>query len=133
MPQGTTLLYSYIDESKIKAGYRTAVHLFVLAVSAVHLNHAGLVTIGIGKRGRSTDGLRPIGRKSLDVLRVEAMAEGMANDLVCHHSLVPGLGKSPQPVHPTGSFENRLHKPFEDLRSCPSKSHGMTDISGRGE
>ena len=36
-----------INQSHVEAGDRAAVHFVVLPVSAVHPNHAGLVTIGV--------------------------------------------------------------------------------------
>jgi hypothetical protein len=38
--------------------------------------------------------MTPIGRKPLCVLRMESVAEGMCDDIVCHDLLVPCTGES---------------------------------------
>src|SRR5262249_12624940 len=93
-------------------GNRAAIHFIVLPVPAVHPDHGGLVTIGIGICGRTTQCLGPIGGESLDVLWMEAMAERMGHDLVGHHPLMPGLSKTAQAFAATYSLEDSLHAPM---------------------
>ena len=52
----------------------------------MHLDDGGLVTIGIGIRGRAAECLGPVSGESLDMLGVEAVAERMGDHvpLDCH-------------------------------------------------
>jgi len=81
----------------------------VLSVAAVHLDNGGLVTIGIGIRAGATECLGPVSAESLDMLGVEAVAEGMADHVVGHHPTMPGFGKTAQAVVATRRLENSLH------------------------
>jgi hypothetical protein len=40
---------------------------------------------------------------------MEAMAEGMRDDFVVHHSMMPRFGETAQAVHSTGGLEDSLH------------------------
>ena len=60
----------------------------------MHLDHGGLVTIGVGIHAGATECLGPVSGESLDVLGVEAVAEGMADHIVGHHPTMPGVGKA---------------------------------------
>ena len=51
----------------------------MLSVPGVHLDDGGLVTIGIGVRGRAVECLSPVSGESLDMLGVEAVAERMGD------------------------------------------------------
>jgi hypothetical protein len=110
----------------IEAGDCTAIHFVVLAIAAVHLYYAGLITIGVGVRAGATECLGPIGSESLDMLRMEAVAERMADNLFGHHPSMPGLGKTAQPVHSTSRFEDRLHASMMTTVPCPCKTHPIT-------
>jgi hypothetical protein len=83
---------SDVGQSLVEAGNRSAIHFIVLPVPAVHLDDGGLVTIGIGIRGRATECLGPVSGESLDMLGVEAVAECMG-DYVGHHPTMPGVSK----------------------------------------
>src|SRR5437868_764669 len=75
----------------------------------MHLDYGGLVTIGIGIRGRATDCLRPVSGESRDMLGVEAVAERMGDNLVGHHPTMPSVGKTAQAVVITRCLEDGLH------------------------
>ena len=60
LSERTVLGYSDINQSLVGASDRAAIHFVVLPISAVHPNDAGLVTIGVGIRARSPEGLSPI-------------------------------------------------------------------------
>src|SRR6202162_4729315 len=77
----------------VEARSRAAIHFVVLSVAAVHLDHGGLVTIKVGIRAGATECLGPVSGESLDMLGVEAVAEGMADYVVGHHPTMPGVGK----------------------------------------
>jgi hypothetical protein len=81
----------------------------MLSVPAVHLDGGGFVTIGIGIRGRAAECLSPVGGESLDMLGVEAVAEGMGDHVVGHHPTVPGVGKTAQAVDAPRCLEDSLH------------------------
>jgi hypothetical protein len=85
---------SGVDKSLVEARNRTAIHFVMLPVAAVHLHDCGLVTIGIGVCGGATECLGPVGSQALDMLRVETVAEGMADHLVGHDPMMPSLGKT---------------------------------------
>src|SRR5581483_9026232 len=69
----------------------------------------GFVTIEIGIRSGTAEGFGPISGESLDVLRVEAMAERMCDDVIGHHPFVPGFSQTAQPFVTSGSCEDTLH------------------------
>jgi hypothetical protein len=83
-----------VNESLVEARNRTAIHFAVLPVAAVHLDDSGFVTIGIGVCGGASEGLRPVCSEALDMLRVEAVAEGMADHVVGHYPIMPSLGEA---------------------------------------
>jgi hypothetical protein len=85
---------SGVNKSLVEARNRTAIHFVVRPVAAVHLDDSGFVTQGIGICGWATECLRPVGSEALDVLRVEAVAEGMADHVVGHYPMMPSLGKT---------------------------------------
>src|SRR5271170_3824182 len=93
----------------IEAGNRAAIHFVVFSVAAVHLDYGGFVTIGVGIHAGATECLRPVSGESLDMLGVEAVAEGMADQVVGHHPTMPGFGKAAQAVVSTRRFEDSLH------------------------
>ena len=121
---------SDIGQSKIEAGYRTAIHFVVLPITAVHLDDGSFVTIGIGIHRRATECLGPIGSESLGMLRVEAMAERMGHDIVGHDTLMPCVSKAAQAVVATGCIKNSLHVPMMTTLSCLCKT--VTPADSRG-
>src|SRR5258708_15495709 len=87
---------SDIGQSLVEAGNRAAIHFIVLPVPTVNLDDGGLVTIGIGIRGRAAERLGPVSSESLGMLGVEAVAERMGDHLVGHHPAMPGVGQTAQ-------------------------------------
>jgi hypothetical protein len=81
----------------------------VVPLAAVHLDDGGLVTIGIGIRGRTSECLGPVSSESLDVLGVETVAERMADHVVGYHPTMPGVGTTSQAVVATRCLEDSLH------------------------
>src|SRR5262249_29830092 len=103
----------------VEADNCTVIHFIVLSVSAVHLDYGGFVTIGIGIRCRATECLSPISGESLDMLRVEAMAERMGHNVVGHHPLMPGVSKTAQAVVATRCLEDSSHVTHDDNPFVP--------------
>jgi hypothetical protein len=68
---------------------RTLIHLFMLAIAAMHPDDCRLVTVGFGVGTRAAERLGPVSGQSLDMLRVEAVAEGMVDHVVGHYPGVP--------------------------------------------
>ncbi len=96
-----------IGQCLVEARDRASVHLLVQAVAAVHAHHRGLVAVRIGVGRWSTERLRPVRGKPLGVLRVEAVAERVAHDLVGHHPGVPRAGQATHALHAAGGLEDR--------------------------
>src|SRR5215471_7773435 len=90
----------------------------MLSLPAVHPDDGGLVTIGIGIRGRATERLRPVSGESLDMLGVEAVAERMGDHVVGHHPTMPGVGKTAQAVVATRRLEDSLHASMMTILPC---------------
>jgi hypothetical protein len=72
-------------------------------------NDSGLVAVGVGIRARATESFGPVRGESLDMLRVEAVAERMSDHFVGHHAPMPCIGKTAQPVVAGRSLEDSLH------------------------
>src|SRR5215470_2123919 len=85
------------------------VHLLVRPVAAVNPHNRGLITVLIGVRRWPTKCLRPVRSKALGVLRVESVAERMANHDVLQHPRVPRAGQPQQSIATTCGFVDRLH------------------------
>lgn len=85
---------SDIDESLVEASDRAAIHFFVLAVAAMHPDDRRLIAIGVGVSAGAAERLGPVSGESLDMLRVEAVAEGVADHFVGHYPIMPGPGKT---------------------------------------
>src|SRR5215469_2377796 len=100
---------SDICKSLVEAGNRTAIHFVVLPVAAMDLDDRGLVTIGVGVFAGATECLGPVGRESLDMFGVEAVAERMADHLISHHATMPGGSKTAQAIASARCFEDSLH------------------------
>src|ERR1700744_5730322 len=90
----------------------------MLAVPTMHLDHNGLITEGIGVHGRAAECLSPVSGESLDMLWMKTMAERMSDNLVRHHSTVPGVGKSAQALDATHRVEESLHASMMTILSC---------------
>jgi hypothetical protein len=90
----------------VEARNGAAVHLLVRPIAAVHSHHWRLVATLFAVERRTAPRLASVGRKPLGVLRVEAVAEGMADDRVCQDVLVPGVSEL---LHSVGTSER-----FED-------------------
>ena len=105
-----------VFQSLVETGDRTPVHLLVRAVSAVYPDYCSFVAVTLGVGVRSAQGFGPVGRESLAVLGMEAVAERVADDLVGHHPGVPCLGQANQPVVTAGSLVNALHGPWSTAR-----------------
>jgi len=73
----------------IETSDRPLVHLLVESVAAVNTNDRSLITKVVGIGRRSAKRLNPVGSKTLGMLRVESVAERMADNFVLHHSRVP--------------------------------------------
>ena len=121
LSQNTVAGESDIGESQIEAGNRPAIHFIVLPIPTVNLDDASLVTIGIGIRRRATECFGPIRGESLDMLRVEAMAERMGYDFVGHDALMPSVGKTAHAVVATRGLEENLHVPMMTILFVPCK------------
>ena len=102
----------------------------MLPVPAVHLDDGGLVTIGIGIRGRATECLGPVSGESLDMLGVEAVAERMTDHLVDHHPTMPGVGKTAQAVVATRRLEDSLHASMMTILPCLYKTMALASSDG---
>ena len=97
-----------IFQRLIETGDRPLVHLLVRPVPAVNPHDRGLIAVAIGVLRWSTEYLRPVGCKALGVLRVESVAERMANYFVLEHARVPGTGQPQQPVETARGFIDSL-------------------------
>jgi len=53
--------------------------------------------------------LRPVCSEALDMLRVEAVAEGMADHVVGHYPMMPSLGKTAQTTDSTRRLKDSTH------------------------
>ena len=102
----------------------------MLSVPAVHLDDGGLVTIGVGIRGRATECLSPVSGESLDMLGVEAVAERMGDHVVGHHPTMPGVGKTAQAVVAT-RLEDSLHASMMTILLCLCKTMAWRVQLGR--
>jgi hypothetical protein len=128
LSQRTIVGKSDIDQGLIETGNGTAIHFFVLAVTAVHLDDGGLVTIRAGIRAGATECLGPVSRESLDMLGVKAVAERMADHLVGQHTTMPSVGKAAQTVHSASRLKDCLHASIVTMLPSPGKT--MAEFSG---
>src|SRR5262245_34428275 len=71
-----------IFQRLIETSDRPLIHLLVRPIAAVNPHDRGLITVPLGVRRWSTKRLRPVRGKALGVLRVQSVAERMANDFV---------------------------------------------------
>jgi hypothetical protein len=56
------------------------------------------------------------------MLGMEAVAERLADHVVCHHLRMPGAGKTAQSVVATRRFEDGLHSSMMTIVPCRSKT-----------
>jgi hypothetical protein len=100
---------SDIGQSLVEAGDRATIHFIVFSVPTVHLDDGGFVAVGVGVRGRATESLGPVCGETFRVLRVEAVAERMGDDLVGHDPMMPCVGETAKTVATTCCLEDSLH------------------------
>jgi hypothetical protein len=93
----------------------------MLSVPAVHLDDGGLVTVGIGIRGRATERLSPVSGEPLNMVGMEAVTERMGDHVVGHHPAVPGVGKIAQTGDATRRLEDSLHASMMTILPCLCK------------
>jgi hypothetical protein len=93
----------------VEANNRAAIHFFVRTVAAMHSDHGCLVTVAAGVGVGTAERFGPIRSQPLGMLRVEAVAEGMADHLIFHHPSMPRVSKTAQAVHAAGRFKNSTH------------------------
>ena len=123
LSQSSVVGQSGINKSLVEAGNRTTIHFVVYPVAAVHPYDGGLVTIGIGVRPGATKCLRPVCGEALDVLRVEAVAERMADHFVGHYPAMPGLGEAAQTADAARRIEDSAHTGMITKHPCPGKAN----------
>ena len=128
LSQRTIVGKSDIDQGLIETGNGTAIHFFVLAVTAVHLDDGGLVTIRAGIRAGATECLGPVSGEPLDMLGMEAVAERMADHVIGHHPAMPRVGKTAQAVFATRCLKDCLHASIVTMLPSPGKT--MAEFSG---
>jgi hypothetical protein len=88
----------------------------------VRLDDGGFFAVGIGIRGWSTERLSPVSCEPLDMLGVEAVAEGMGDHLVGHHATMPRVGKTAEAVASTRRLEDSLHAGILTIARCFCKT-----------
>jgi hypothetical protein len=98
-----------IGKGLVEASDCSAIHLVVLAVSAVHPNDCGLVAVGSRIGRRAAERLGPVRRETLDVMGVEAVAERMGDYVISQHSIMPSNGETPEPNLATCRLKDRSH------------------------
>src|SRR5690349_13959841 len=96
LPQGFGRVQPHVLECLAETGDRPAVHLLVWAVAAMDPHYGRLVSIDVGVGGGAAEGLGPVRGEPLAVLRMEPVAERVADYLVRHHPRVPRLGQAEQ-------------------------------------
>src|SRR5215475_327944 len=86
LTQRSVVCESDICKSLVEAINCTTIHFLMFSVTAMHLDDCRLVAIELGVRAGTAERLAPINGKSLHMLRVEAVAESMADHIVGHYS-----------------------------------------------
>src|SRR5215831_12951784 len=112
----------------VETGDRPAVHIRVRAIAAVEPHDRGLVAIGAGVILRAAEGLGPVCGEPFGVLRMEPVAERVADYLVGHHPAVPGFGEAVQALAATRGFVHALHSPTMNLNSNWMKGPAHRDL-----
>ena len=109
LPQSCVAGESDVRKSLIEAVDRTAIHFLVRPVAAVHSDDGRLVAIELGIRPGTAECFSPVGGKPLHMLRVEAVAEGVADYVVGHYPTMPGLGQATEAIIAPSRFEYSGH------------------------
>jgi hypothetical protein len=122
LPQLTVVGEPHIGESLVETDNRAAIHFVVLPLPAVHLDDGGLVTVGDRIRAGATECLGPVSRESLDMLGVEAVAEGMADHFIRYDPTMPGASKPAQSVVAARRLENTWHASMMTILSGIGKT-----------
>ena len=122
LPQRCALCESDIRESLIEAVNCTTIHFLVFPVAAMHLDDGRLIAIELGIRAWTAERLSPVSGKPLHVLRMKAVAEGMADYIVGHYSTMPSLGQAMQALVATSRFEYSGHVAMMTIVPRPRKS-----------
>ena len=65
------------------------------------------------------------------MLRVEAMAEGVADHFIGQHTTVPGLGEAAKTVHSAGGVEDSVHVSIMTIAGGGGKIRGREVSSKR--
>jgi len=99
----------YVFQRSIETGDCPLIHFLVRSVAAVNPDNSSLITISGRVGSGSTESLRPVRGKAFGMLRVEPVAERMADNFVLQYADVPCVGQSQQPLVTTYGFINRLH------------------------
>ena len=79
------------------------------AVAAVDAHDGCLVSVALGVGARSAESLGPVGGEPFAVPGVEAVAEGVTDDLVGQYTDVPRLGQAEQTLVTARCLEDALH------------------------
>ena len=105
-----------------EADLRAFVHLDVLAIARVHLGDHRLVTHGRGVGGGPAERFGPIRGKSLSVLRVIAVREGVAHDGVGEAARVPCVREPQKGGLAARGIEDRLRHSGQYRSICALRS-----------
>ncbi len=119
-----------VAECLIETRDRAAVHLVVFAVAAVHPHNVRLVAVLTRVRRRAAERLRPVRREPLCVVRVKAVTECVADDLVGHHPLMPRVRETQHPLVPADGFVQRPHCPEGYALSAPRTQRNCSPAAG---
>ena len=129
LSQRTIIGESGIDQRLVEANGCAPIHFVVLPVSAVYPDDAGLVTVGVGIRARSTEGFGPISGEPLDMPGMETVAERMADYFIGHYPAMPGLGKTLQALGATRRLEDSTHAFHDTKSSLPRQTRSRSAFS----
>jgi len=113
-----------VSQSLVEASDGAAIHLVVHPLAAVDPDDRGLVAIGLGIHAGSTECLGPIRGETVDMLRMETVAECMADYFVGYHPTMPGSGKTAHSVDAARCLEDSTHASMMTSVSHPGKAYG---------
>ena len=111
LPEPVVRVQADVGQGLIETRDRPAIHLLMRPIAAVKPHDVSLIAIGRGVRRWSAEGLCPICGETPGMLRVKAMGESMAHNLIGHHPLVPRISESEETSLSAGRLEHRLHGP----------------------
>src|SRR5690348_998071 len=120
----------HIAQGLVEAGDRPAVHLLVRAVAAMDPHYRRLIAIATGVAGRPAERLGPIRGEPLAVLRMEPMAERVADYLIGHHPAVPRLSQADQALAATGRLIHTSHAPRMPRPQRPAQPYAAEHRPG---